>query len=54
VEDFDKARHTQEGVIANGATHTLLKRMNEFWLTAVGEVPAQTLKTFAQGLERKR
>lgn len=54
VEDFDKTRHTQEGLITSGATHTLLKRMNEFWLTAVGEVPPQTLKSFAQGLERKR
>lgn len=54
VEDYDRSRHTQEGVIANGATHTLLKRMNEYWLTAVGEVPHQTLKTFALGLERKK
>jgi sigma-E factor negative regulatory protein RseB len=54
VEDYDKARHTQEGVIASGATHTLLKRMNEYWLTAVGEVPPQTLKAFALGLERKK
>jgi sigma-E factor negative regulatory protein RseB len=54
VEDFDKARHTQEGVMAQGATHSLFRRMNEFWLTAVGEVPPQTLKAFAQGLERKR
>ncbi len=54
VEDFDKTRHTQEGMIASGATHTLLKRMNEYWLTAVGEVPPQTLKNFAHSLERKR
>lgn len=54
VEDFDKTRHTQEGVISAGATHTLLKRMNEYWLTAVGEVPSQTLKTFALGLERRK
>jgi sigma-E factor negative regulatory protein RseB len=54
VEEFDKNRHTQEGLLAQGATHTLLKRMNEFWLTAVGEVPPQTLKAFARGLERKR
>ena len=54
VEEFDKTRHTQEGMIASGATHTLLKRMNEYWLTAVGEVPPQTLKSFAQSLERVR
>lgn len=54
VEDYDKARHTQEGIIASGATHTLLKRVNEYWLTAVGEVPPQTLKAFALGLERRK
>jgi sigma-E factor negative regulatory protein RseB len=54
VEEFDKTRHTQEGMLAQGATHSLIKRVNEFWLTAVGEVPPQTLKAFAQGLERKR
>jgi sigma-E factor negative regulatory protein RseB len=54
VENYDAARHTQEGLLAQGATHSLLKRMNEFWLTAVGEVPPQTLRAFAQGLERKR
>ncbi len=54
VEEFDKSRHTQEGMLAQGATHTLLRRMDEFWLTAVGEVPPQTLRAFARGLERKR
>jgi sigma-E factor negative regulatory protein RseB len=54
VENYDAARHTQEGMLAQGATHSLFKRMNEFWLTAVGEVPPQTLKAFAQGLERRR
>jgi sigma-E factor negative regulatory protein RseB len=54
VENYDAARHTQEGMMAQGATHSLFKRMNEFWLTAVGEVPPQTLKAFAQGLERRR
>jgi sigma-E factor negative regulatory protein RseB len=54
VEEFDKARHTQEGALAQGATNSLNKRVNEFWLTAVGEVPPQTLRAFAVGLERKR
>jgi sigma-E factor negative regulatory protein RseB len=54
VESFDKTRHTQEGVLAMGATHTLLRRLNDYWLTAVGEVPPQTLKNFALNLERKK
>lgn len=54
VENFDKTRHTQEGVASAGATNTLLRRMNDFFLTAVGEVPLQTLRDFASALERKR
>ena len=54
VENYDKSRHSQEGVLAQGATQTLFKRLDSYWLTAVGEVPLQTLKTFAAGLERKR
>ena len=54
VEVYDRKRHTQEGSMSLGATHTLTKRMNESWLTAVGEVPLATLKIFAQQLERKK
>ena len=54
VENYDKTRHLQEGSMAQGATQTLLKRLDAYWLTAVGEVPASTLKSFAAGLERKR
>jgi sigma-E factor negative regulatory protein RseB len=36
-----------------GATHTLTRRIGDWWLTVVGEVPAQTLLAFSQGLERK-
>ena len=54
IEPFDRKRHSQEGVWAMGATQTLAKRMDDWWLTAVGEVPAPTLKVFAQQLERKK
>jgi sigma-E factor negative regulatory protein RseB len=54
VEDYDAGRHTQEGVFASGATHTLVRRVQDWWVTAVGEVPAQTLKAFAQNLERRK
>ncbi|MGE4242784.1 MucB/RseB C-terminal domain-containing protein [Ramlibacter sp.] len=54
VETYDPKRHTQEGVFASGATHTLFQRVQDWWLTAVGEVPPQTLKAFAQNLERRR
>jgi sigma-E factor negative regulatory protein RseB len=54
VEAVDAKRHTQEGVFAAGATHTLTRRIADWWLTAVGEVPPQTLKAFAQSLERRK
>lgn len=54
VEPYDRQRHLQEGLFASGATQTLTRRIQEWWLTAVGEVPAQTLKAFAQSLERRK
>lgn len=53
VEDYNKQRHSQEGVFASGATHTLTHRVQDWWVTAVGEVPPQTLKAFALSLERR-
>ena len=40
VETYDRQRHAQEGVFASGATQTLTRRIQDWWLTAVGEVPA--------------
>ena len=54
VEEYDGKRHQQEGVFASGATHTLARRLQDWWVTAVGEVPPQTLKAFAANLERRR
>ena len=59
IEVFDRQRHSQEGVLSMGATQTLTRHVNdrqggEWWLTAVGEVPAQTLQAFAQSLERRK
>ncbi|MES2936481.1 MAG: MucB/RseB C-terminal domain-containing protein [Pseudomonadota bacterium] len=54
VEAYDAQRHVQEGLFASGATNTLMRRMQDWWLTAVGEVPPQTLRAFAQSLERRK
>ncbi len=54
VEPYDRRRHQREGLFSTGATQTLTRRVQEWWLTAVGEVPPQTLKVFAQSLERRR
>jgi sigma-E factor negative regulatory protein RseB len=54
VESYDARRHQHEGVFASGATNTLTRRLQDWWVTAVGEVPAQTLKAFALSLERRK
>jgi sigma-E factor negative regulatory protein RseB len=63
VEVYDPQRHTQEVLRAMGATQTLTRKLTDktsdkvggqWWLTAVGEVPAATLKSFAQSLERRK
>ncbi|MEY3447201.1 MAG: hypothetical protein RIR45_1956 [Pseudomonadota bacterium] len=55
VDAFDSRRHLQEGAMdLGGATHTLTKRVGEWWVTAVGEVPPATLSAFVAGLERKK
>jgi sigma-E factor negative regulatory protein RseB len=53
MEPYDRGRHVQEGIFAAGATQTLTQRIQDWWLTAVGEVPSQTLKAFALNLERR-
>jgi sigma-E factor negative regulatory protein RseB len=55
VEPYDRQRHLQEGVFMTaGATQTLTRRIQDWWLTVVGEVPPQTLKAFALSLERRK
>lgn len=54
VESYDRQRHVQEGMFSSGATQTLTRRIQDWWLTAVGEVPPQTLKAFAASLERRK
>jgi sigma-E factor negative regulatory protein RseB len=57
IEPYDASRKPREVLLALGATYTLTRRMTDkdgadWWLTAVGEVPAQTLDAFAQSLVR--
>lgn len=58
VEPYDAQRKPREVLLALGATYTLTRRLvdkdGEWWLTAVGEVPPQTLDAFAQSLTRAR
>ncbi|MGI4778498.1 MAG: MucB/RseB C-terminal domain-containing protein [Janthinobacterium lividum] len=58
VEPYDAQRQLKEVLLVTGATNTLTRRFadggGDWWLTAVGEVPPETLRAFAQGLVRTR
>ena len=58
IEPYDAQRQPQEVVLMLGATYTMTRRLvdkgGDWWLTVVGEVPPQTLDTFAQSLVRTR
>jgi sigma-E factor negative regulatory protein RseB len=55
AETFDSRRHASEGSSdRGGATRMLMRRMDDWWITSVGEVPLATLNLFAQSLERKK
>jgi len=54
IEPLDRKRHIQESSLSLGATHTLTKQLDPYWITLVGEVPLTTLQRFASGLEPKK
>jgi sigma-E factor negative regulatory protein RseB len=52
LEPYSRELHAREGLTVVGATHTLSTRKGDWWVTVLGEVPATTLQSFAQALER--
>ena len=54
IEPYDAQRHQQSMATSLGATHTLMKRHGDWWVTVVGEVPMATMQLFEAMLERKR
>ena len=54
IEPYDAQRHQQPMGTSLGATHTLMNRRGDWWLTVVGEVPMATMQLFEAMLERKR
>jgi len=54
IENFDAQRHTREAARSYGATQILSRRVGEHWVTALGEVPPETLTLLVQSLERVR
>jgi sigma-E factor negative regulatory protein RseB len=54
IEPLDRKRHIQESSLSLGATHTLTKQLDPYWITLVGEVPLTTLQRFSNGLAHKK
>ncbi len=54
IERFDEKRHPKTLQAQIGATHTLMQRQGEHWLTVMGDVPPATLQRFAKALQRRR
>ena len=55
IEPIDRSRHQRALQTQVGATHTLMQpHGNDWWVTAMGDVPLQTLQRFQQALERRR
>jgi sigma-E factor negative regulatory protein RseB len=54
IEPYDAARHRRSMLTAIGATHTLMRRHGDWWLTAVGDVPGATLRQFANALDYRK
>ena len=54
IEPLDRQRHTQESNLSLGATQTMTRQLDAYWITLVGEVPMTTLRLFASVLERSK
>ena len=51
IEPVSEQRTRREGIASLGATQVVVRRVADFWITVVGEVPAATVKQFAAGVE---
>lgn len=52
IEAYDATRHGTDNPTVLGATRVHTRRDGDWWIIAVGEVPATTLHAFSVGLER--
>lgn len=53
VESYDPQRHRPVAT-SLGATHTVMVRAGDWWITAIGDVPMATVQLFSTALERRR
>lgn len=53
IEPYRDSQHTGALSAELGAMHTVMQRVGEHWITAMGDVPRQTLEQFIGTLERR-
>jgi len=53
IEPYDAERHKPVAT-SLGATHTVMARAGDWWITAMGDVPMATVQLFSVALERRR
>jgi sigma-E factor negative regulatory protein RseB len=51
IEPVSDQRVRREGIASLGATQVVVRRVGDYWVTVVGEVPAATVKQFATAVE---
>lgn len=51
IEPVSDQRVRREGVASMGATQVVVRRVADYWITVVGEVPASTVKQFAAAVD---
>lgn len=54
IEPYNAERHPRAMNTAIGATQTLMHRQADAWVTLMGDVPAPTLRLFAEALEHRK
>lgn len=54
IEPYREGHHGHARPVVTGATRTLSLRHADWWVTVVGDVPAATLRVFAEGLEHRK
>jgi sigma-E factor negative regulatory protein RseB len=53
IEPYREQRHPKALAAVMGAMHTVMQRTGEHWITAMGDVPRQTLEQFILALEHR-
>jgi sigma-E factor negative regulatory protein RseB len=53
IEPYSEQAHRRALAAGMGATHTVMQRVGDHWITAMGDVPRRTLEQFVGALEHR-